>query len=79
MQKISPRIRYQIRLPDEPAASTSSAWAQLALLVVAVNIVACLIASRGVTVGEHQAAASIESRQRAPGTAEPPSIIAPIR
>ena len=50
----SPRKRYHMELPDPPPAGISASAAHLALLVVAVNVVACLIAGRALTVAERE-------------------------
>lgn len=49
----SPRIRYHVTLPDE-APSQRSAFAYLALLVVIVNVAACLIAERATQLDEFE-------------------------
>lgn len=73
----SPRKRIHIQLPDEPRAQTSGTWAQLALLVVAVNIVACLIASRGLSVAETAGIAAAPPLWDRQGNG--PAILAPFR
>jgi hypothetical protein len=53
----SPRKRYHIMLPDAPPQKVSG-LAYLALLIVAVNVLACLIAERAMVV------AAMEERVR---------------
>lgn len=65
----SPRKRFHIELPDPPYAGIGASAAQLALLVVAVNIVACLIASRAMTNAERDQASRVAGPQA--GTERP--------
>lgn len=81
----SPRKTFHTRLPDSGPSTTGSTASHLALLVVMVNVVACLIAARFMVVVEQdreavaRAPAAIIERSGPPPDERTSPVLAPFR
>ena len=72
--QVSPRKRMRIILPDEPKPLLDPALiAQFALLIVVVNIAACLLAGRVMTLPEREPQAAARATG---GTERPAALVA---